>query len=270
MRSEAIRTLLAAAALGLLIGAPAGSARAQDEGAPPSKEEPVEAEKKSEDAPSEKPEGGEEPQASEAGEQAPPSLDELLGLEESGEDAGEEPADEAAGEQVDPERAQLERQLEGADISEVFSEAVRQMGDAADLLGRARDPGARTQRLHDEILTKLDVLIEQAEQQSQQSSSSSSSSSAQQQQQQQQQTGQQQRQQQSSQRQSGEPQEQTPPGGQDAQLREALDAARAAWGSLPERVRDALVEGTNETFSSIYKRMTERYYKRLAEEGGSP
>jgi hypothetical protein len=193
-----------------------------------------------------------------------PSLDELLGLEEE----ADRREDDAPDEPVDPERAQLERQLEGADISEVFEEAVRQMGDAADLLSRARDPGARTQRLHDEILTKLDVLIEQAEQQSQQSSSSSSSSS--QRQAQQQRTGQQQQRQASSQRSQGEPQEQMPPGAQEAQLSEALDAARAAWGALPERVRDALVEGTNETFSSIYKRMTESYYKRLAEEGDSP
>jgi hypothetical protein len=36
---------------------------------------------------------------------------------------------------------------------------------------------------------------------------------------------------------------------------------------LPDRVREALVQGLNDRFSSRYQRETERYYRRLAEDG---
>ena len=40
------------------------------------------------------------------------------------------------------------------------------------------------------------------------------------------------------------------------------------WGNLPPRVRDELQQGLSEPFSSIYERLTEQYYQRLAEEEG--
>ncbi len=62
--------------------------------------------------------------------------------------------------------------------------------------------------------------------------------------------------------------ERLPPGGpQDAQLRDTLDTARAAWGSLPERVREALQQGSEDFYSRVYNSLTESYYKRLAGEG---
>lgn len=53
---------------------------------------------------------------------------------------------------------------------------------------------------------------------------------------------------------------------QEGPLRPALDSARAAWGSLPARVRDMLLQGSDDPFSARYKAMTEAYYRRLAEE----
>ncbi|MEC9373665.1 MAG: hypothetical protein VYC34_07465 [Planctomycetota bacterium] len=245
---------LTAAALIAAVGC-AASVAAQDSQAKPSEES-----KPAESAPP-KQEGGAEKKP-----ESLPSLDDLLGIPGEKKDSAEGDEEAVEVDEVDPTRAELERALEGVDVSEAFAEAVRQMGDAADLLEVARDPGVRTQRLQDEILRKLDILIEKAEQQS--SSSSSSSSSQSQSQQQQQQPSQQQQPQQSNQRQSGEPQEGMPPGGQEGDLNDVMDAARAAWGALPQRVRDALVEGTNESFSSMYKTWTEAYYRRLAEEAG--
>jgi hypothetical protein len=40
----------------------------------------------------------------------------------------------------------------------------------------------------------------------------------------------------------------------------------AAWGNLPARVRDQLMQGRHDQFSSLYESMTETYYRRLAEE----
>ncbi len=57
----------------------------------------------------------------------------------------------------------------------------------------------------------------------------------------------------------------TPPARRDGALRPGLDAARAAWGSLPERLRDMLLQGSGEKFSTTYERLTEEYYRRLAE-----
>ena len=46
-----------------------------------------------------------------------------------------------------------------------------------------------------------------------------------------------------------------------------LEEERTEWGNLPERVRDMLLQGSKEKFSSLYKQLTREYYRRLAEEG---
>ena len=60
--------------------------------------------------------------------------------------------------------------------------------------------------------------------------------------------------------------ERVPPAMTPAERRARLDTARAAWGNLPERVRDSLLEGSSDYFSALYEAMTEAYYKRIAEE----
>ena len=184
-----------------------------------------------------------------------PDLDELLGLE----------SDTRSGE-ADPELAELERMLNAQEATDAFAQAVTQMHDVAELLRVAKDTGVRTQRTQDEILKRLDVLIEQAQNSQSSSSSQQQSQPRPQQQQQQQQQGQQS--QASNQRQGDNREEMLPPGGQDARLNNVLDAARAAWGSLPPRVRDVLLQGSSDRFSSLYESLTEEYYRRLAEESG--
>ena len=47
---------------------------------------------------------------------------------------------------------------------------------------------------------------------------------------------------------------------------EPLDEQFSEWGKLPERVRKELLQGRDDKFSTLYDKLTQRYYKRLAEE----
>ena len=62
-------------------------------------------------------------------------------------------------------------------------------------------------------------------------------------------------------------QEGDPPPMQQGDINTVLEESRAEWGSLPPRVRDQLLQGRKEKFSSLYQQLTQEYYKRLAEEG---
>lgn len=118
--------------------------------------------------------------------------------------------------------------------------------------------------MQEDAIRKLDKLIADAERRSEQGGSSQSSSSQQQQQQQQaSQPDQRQAQQAGDRENRGEAE---PPGGQSGALRPEQLADLAAWGALPERFREALVQGSSDKFSATYRRLTESYYKMLAEE----
>lgn len=181
-----------------------------------------------------------------------PDLDELLGLPRQRTGA--------------PTSRPLDQELSGQSPGEPFEQAVALMLRAAERLD-ASDPGLQTQRLQEETLRKLDQLIAQARQQR--------NRNQQQQQQQQDQQQQQQASRQSSQQQQQEgqadargtgEQASTGPGRRDGALDPAAVAAGAAWGALPDHVRQALVQGLSDRYSSLYQRLTEEYYKRLAEE----
>ena len=188
-----------------------------------------------------------------------PDLDELLGL------PGEDDDDADAPPLISPEDLELERALDAQTVSEMFQQAIQQMADAATLLRESHSAGPATQRVQEEIIRKLEKLIEEAEKQ--QSQSSSSSSSQQQQQQQQQQPPQQPQANESQQTNQGDNRdERLPPGGQEARLSGEIDAMAAAWGALPARIREALLQGAGDTYSSLYESMTEAYYRRLAEQ----
>lgn len=197
----------------------------------------------------------------------PRSLDDLLGIPKPEEERPAEappPADDAAQAQ-----RELERALRGESVGEMFEEAVLLMRDAATRVGTRRDVGAATQRMQEEILARLDAVIARAAQQQQEQSSSSQSQSGQSQEQQRS-PGQQPQQQQQQQQQpgQGETVDGTRAGNEtdSARTRAWLDSAAPTWGALPERLRDALLQGAGDSFSSLYERMTEEYYQRLAEE----
>jgi len=177
-----------------------------------------------------------------------PTLDELLGTE------GE--ASDGAGAAAMPGEAEeeLDRLLSGREVVDEFRAAVELMDRSARRLGASSDTGINTQRMQEDVLRKLDKLIADANRRSQQSSNSSSSSSSGQQQQPQP-------------RQDAENRdERAPPGGQNGPLGPEQAADLAAWGALPARLRDALVQGSSDRFSATYRKLTEAYYRRLAEE----
>ncbi len=237
------RTLYTVLIAALLAAAPT---RAQQQQEQPQQDPP--APPPAEPAPSE-PEPEPEPPAL-------PGLDELLGTGGRG------------GNATDPSQTELQRRLSGQELNDAFKEAVQLMGQAATRLKTSDDPdraGLGTQRVQEDAVRKLDQLIAQIEQNARQRSRSQRSRSDQQDQQNQQQQQRQRTQRQES-RTGENNSEMEPPARRDGPLRPELDAARASWGALPARVRDMLLQGSSDRFSSMYEKMTEEYYRRLAEE----
>lgn len=187
-----------------------------------------------------------------------PSLDELLGTEGDGSGFG--------GTDIvlpDGQEGELDQLLSGREIVDEFRAAVDLMGRSARRIGAAHDTSISTQRMQEDALRKLDKLIADAEKRAQQGGNSSSSSANNQQPQQSQQPNQQ------SNPQAGKGDnhgEATPPGLQTGALRPEDVADLAAWGALPARLRDALVQGSTDRFSATYRKLTEAYYRMLAEE----
>lgn len=206
-----------------------------------------------------------------AGAQDQPSLDELLDLEKP---APREERTEPAAPAMDEA---LRRQLEEGPAANEMTAAIGEMREVTSRLGRDQDPGLTTQRMMESILDKLDQLIAKAEQQSQQSSQSS-------QQQQGEATNQDSQAQQVAQQNAGQqpgqpgdtqqgttndPRDSGPTSGTPVQQEldhRPMEALRREWGDLPPRLRDELREGLDERFSPVYQRLTEEYYRRLAEE----
>ncbi|MEM9372099.1 MAG: hypothetical protein AAGA55_00510 [Planctomycetota bacterium] len=187
-------------------------------------------------------------------EPALPSLDELLGIAEDGTSAE---LDDAA----------LERKLSAQEVGERFEQAVVLMGDAASRIDESGDLGLQTQRIQEDILKKLDQVIEAAQQQQSGGGGSSGSSSGQQQRQQQQPD--QSSQSQGAQQGGSESGENMPGASTDARLNPGVAPDGATWGNLPQRERDAVSQGVNDRYSALYRRLTELYYRRLAEQEGN-
>ena len=153
---------------------------------------------------------------------------------------------------------------------------IDEMERAAILIGSDLNPGPPTQRLQQDILRRIDSLIDQAqEQQSNQQSSQSSSqqspdqqkSEDQQQQMDQQQSGEQAEASRKTDSKSGE----SDPGSMEAmdpRLGGALDENGREWGSLPSRIRELLQQGRRDTYSNVYEKLTGEYYRRIAEQEG--
>ncbi len=211
---------------------------------------------------------------------AQPTLDDLLGITKPkpAEPAATPPATPPATEgnaepgpwqPVDPTRADLERKLNDPNVAEDFVQAVTLMKESSDRLTRGSDVGLETQRLQQEVLLRLDKLIEEAKNQSK-SKKSKSKSSSQQEQDQQQNQEQEQSSQQNKPQQGNQQAAASAQGGnvprQNAQLKAAPAGASASWGDLPPHVRDALMQGFSDSFSPTYEQMTQEYYKRLAEQ----
>lgn len=203
-----------------------------------------------------------------------PTLDELLEITPPVDPAVQDsPLEGRPVPGIDP---QVSQALSDTDPGDVFDQAVRQMGQAADRLDQYHDVGLKTQRLQQEVIAKLDQAIALArQQQSQKGGSGSPGSSGQPQQQQGGSSGNAAQGLAAGGSQAAAGQGASPgPGGAPIGGRDAVDQASGSmrsnhteWGNLPARLRDELQQGTNERFSSMYREMTGAYYRRLAEEG---
>lgn len=187
-----------------------------------------------------------------------PSLDELLGLEDDS--SGEQPI-------VDPNQAELDRVLSPQQAGEAFSQAVELMNQVSSRIAQSQDLSIATQRLQEDILRKLDQVIESAnenESENNGSSSSSSQSDSSQSQPNQQQN-------QDGQSETGEPSDSSgeasmPGGTRNAQPGDEIAPDGVGWGALPARFREALSQGIADQYSELYRSITEAYYKSLAED----
>ncbi len=192
-------------------------------------------------------------------------LDALLGITDESTQQAPEESGEAAQDRV--EKTELDRALTGREVRDQLVQAIQQMSETADRLAVLNDPGIATQRLQQEVITKLEQLIKEVEKQSK-----GKQGQQQQQQQQQQQSQQQQNQKQQSDQQQGTESESagegenTPPARQREELRSLLDAASASWGNLPAHYRDGLQQARDQYISELYERLTQAYYRKLAEE----
>jgi len=187
-----------------------------------------------------------------------PSLDEVLGLV----NAGAAKAD----------KADLNERLSPEELRDEIAKTVALMQRAADRVGGEKDVGLDTQRVQEDVLRRLDKLLEEAERQRQQQQQQQQQNQQNQQNQQQQRSSQQQQQQQQAQaareqreqatgdQPAGGPAKQAPSGG------EVNLAGSATWGNLPPHIREALMQGASDTYSAAYRQLTEQYYRRLARE----
>lgn len=206
-----------------------------------------------------------------------PTLDDLLDLSppppaETSPDSSPSPTGDA------PQATDaVQEKLDGKQLAEALDRAVADMGRVAQRLGDGDDPGLDTQRLQEEILRRLDQLVEAAEQQQSSSSSGSGSGSS------------------SNQDSSAQNAGQSTPAGQEPGAGQqtgsaataagenpggfspgqvgpidpgqgAIDEVRREWGALPPRLRDELTNGLDEAYSPVYRQLTEAFYRRLAEE----
>ncbi len=213
------------------------------------------------------------------------SLDELLGIGESG---GKRASEESDREQ----KKNLDRILTEKESQNTMEATVTGMRRSAELL-RERESGMAVQRIQEDVLARLDALIQSAQSQQQQSSSSSSSSSSGESKgspkpeggskgskgKSQPDSSEEQRREQARNRaeQRGEKEgsaQSQPTGDRAGELPPVADAVEGGvieetdeeWGSLPARTRESLRQGVREKMSSVYRRWTEAYYRRIAEE----
>ncbi|WP_432798492.1 hypothetical protein [Poriferisphaera sp. WC338] len=172
----------------------------------------------------------------------------------------------------DEAKQAVRRMLAEEDPADLFEKIVHGMKQVSERLGREYETGLPTQRQQKVILDQLDQVIAQ----SSQGKGGKGGSADEGGQQLKGEQGKKQAGQQGGQRGNGAQLSQgtgenngqagVSKAIQNANQREDIQEHRVEWGRLPQRVRDELREGLNEPFSGLYRKMTEAYYRRLAEE----
>lgn len=177
------------------------------------------------------------------------------------------------------QRDRLRRSLNEEELADTFVQAVESMRRSMERLGVQSDSGIETQRIQEDAVRRLDALIDAARriQQRQQQQASSSQRGQQNEEQpsenadpsarrpgDRRQAASRSEEAQASRRpQDGQPE---PPELKEGELNEVMSEGRVEWGNLPPRVRDLVQQGRRDRVSSLYQRLTEEYYRRMAEE----
>ncbi len=277
------------------------SQQTPEKASPPSGEKPrQDPGKKPEPRPEPKPEPKPEPRPEQRPVATPPvppakpteggkSLDELLGIPTSGK-TGDTPAtaDGQGGAKPDEDpaaraaRERLQRGLDEKELDSLLHQALSGMQTSAEQLADRTETGLTTQRVQADVVAKLDQLIEEAKRRSKNSQSKSSSGSSSSQSGQKQQQGNAQKQGEQDGNKPGE--SKTRIGSQRSKSGDgnregegpapvdpdkdqaAMDESQAEWGALPERVRDLIRQGSRDRIASLYQRLTQEYYRRMAED----
>lgn len=201
-----------------------------------------------------------------------PSLDELLQLLPAPRDRENVPIHQDNAQDI---HADVLQQLFEDQPGDVFGRAVQEMDRVADRIGHDLDVGLETQRLQESVLAKLDQVIAVAKKAGLSSGSSGAGSGSSGGQAQPQDTGSALNATQKGNLTQGDSQNtggNSSGGGSQSVTapshnQGALQDHRLQWGNLPARLRDDLLQGLNEQFSSVYRELTDQYYRRLAQEG---
>jgi hypothetical protein len=198
-----------------------------------------------------------------------PTLDELLNLPTVPKPAETTKPDEKAAMPNAGSIFDTQVQKIGEGEGDTFQVAVAEMRQAASLLDTKRDPGINTQRVQESVVRRLDQLIAELRDQQKKNPNSKPQNKKND-------TGQEQNEQKKDQKQGQDQQQEGKNSAQQAgQKGEVKDGQRneaplseklAEWGNLPQKLRDELLQGMDDNYSNLYRRLTERYYRRLAEE----
>ena len=163
----------------------------------------------------------------------------------------------------------LRRESTGQQDQDVMDTIARLMGRSAAQLGERFDPSAETQSTQAQILAKLEEAIQQAAQQRRSQKGQRSASKGDQ------------RRRDKPAKDATHPSQAAGDDGSAAQAAEAaadvappavagaptgpLHEARRAWGQLPQRDREEIIQGSQEDFLERYRAWIERYYRALQE-----
>jgi hypothetical protein len=164
-------------------------------------------------------------------------------------------------------------------------QALGGMRVSADRLANDTDPGLGTQRVQQDVIAKLDTLIEEAKKRCKggqcNSSGSCNNPSESQKQQQGKKPGEKEGTKAAQKPGESKTRKDTgktasasaaaaagaePPAVDPTDEVKLLDESQTEWGKLPERVRDLIRQGSRDRIASIYQRLTEEYYRRMAED----
>lgn len=170
----------------------------------------------------------------------------------------------------------LLRKAQSSGDEDVMEQIMRLMDEAAANMDVKLNPGPATQQLHQDILAKLDEAIREAASRRRPSVPPNSKPHQDKRRRGGERDRQRQREKQSAMdKQAGRTgEEDGQPQGLMAKPIELPDGelldVRRAWGHLPVREREEIIQGVNEEFLEKYREWVERYYKALQESSSEP